>query len=919
MKKIFIVFLVCCTLGINTRTSLSQEEKEKVTVLVAPFVIQSQEPIGYLAQALPRMLISRLEAEENLTTVDETVVTATLRRLNISTLNEDTARRLGIETGANWVVIGRVSKSGDIISLNTWLIDPTGQKPTFSQSYQESSLKNLIDRMSNIARQLSVKVFNKVMVTEVRVQGNRLIEDAAILEQIKTKKDEVFSPETLNEDIRRIYNMGFFSDIKVDTTDEPLGKKVTFIVKENPEIVQIKIAGNKDIDATDIEKQIDIKPHTILNLNKVKSNAIKIKKFYEGKGYNNAVVDYRTEELSPEQSVLVFQIIEYHTMKIKKIELPGAKKIKAKNIKKVLETREKSILSFITNAGTFKEEALKVDCDRIRAYYYDYGYLDVKVGEPEVKHDEKWFYITIPIEEGEQYRLSEVKLGGDLIETKVPLEKQIKVTKGEVFSRQKIQTDITALTEAYGEYGYAFVDITPLTKINADNKTVELTYDIAKGDKVYFEKIKITGNTKTRDKVIRRELRIQEEELYNNKKLKRSRERVNNLGYFEEVKVNTKKGSAPNKMEVEVNVKEKPTGMISAGAGYSSVDNMVGIFQISQRNFLGKGLQAVLMAQLGGNSRYRLALTQPYLFDKDISAGFDIFRMDIEYEDFDSENQGLGLNFGFLPFGKDREEYNLSFQYKYSSVDISNLDRYATYDDEGNITKYVYNVDRDIYEAEQKSPIKVSSIISTLSRDTIDDRFYPMRGSINSLSLELAGLSGEKFAKAIIDSRWYFPFKWGTAFMTRGSVGYVRGYGGDEVPVFERFFLGGLDSLRGFKYRSVGPRGARETDPVEYINGIPVYLSGDAVVGGDKMALCNFEYLFPLIKAAKIRGLVFFDLGSSWGGPAADSSFDLRKSTGFGIRWNSPFGPLRVEWGLNLSPKHDEKRSQFEFSAGAGF
>ncbi|MCX8011706.1 MAG: hypothetical protein N3A64_00930, partial [Desulfobacterota bacterium] len=317
MKKIFIFLLVCILLT-GVRIAWGSDEREKVTVLVAPFGIQSEEPIGYLAQALPRMLISRLEAEENLTTVDETVVAATIRRLNISTLDEDTARRLGIETDANWVVIGKLTKSGNTITLNTSLIDSTGEKPVFSQSYEESSLKNLMDQMSNLARQLSFKIFNKVMVTEVTVQGNRLIEDAAILEQIKTKKNEVFSPEILKEDIRQIYNMGFFSDIKVDSTDEPLGKKVTFIVKENPEIVQIKIAGNKDVDATDIEKQIDIKPHTILNLNKVKSNVVKIKKFYEGKGYHNAVVDFRTEELTPEQSVLVFQIVEYHTMKIKK-------------------------------------------------------------------------------------------------------------------------------------------------------------------------------------------------------------------------------------------------------------------------------------------------------------------------------------------------------------------------------------------------------------------------------------------------------------------------------------------------------------------------------------------------------------------------------------------------------------------------
>ena len=928
MKKT-VIFIAVIFLVIGAHVSLRASEEKPVTVLVAPFHVQSQEPLDYLSQAVPHLLSSRLDAEEGIKTIDESVVAEALKRLKITTVDEKNARSLGMETGADWVILGTIIKVVDSITLDTKLVGISADKPTLSESYQGNSLKRLIGGVGVLAKQIGNKILGKVMVVDIGVRGNRLIENAAILDQVKTKVGDVYSLEKLQEDIRTIYNLGFFSDIKVDSTDEPSGKKIIFVVKENPEIAQIKIAGNKEVEVSDIEKQIDIKPHTILDYNKAKANALKIKKFYEGKGYHNALVEYKTEEMSPEQAALMFQIVEHHTMKIKKIKITGNKKLKDSAIKSVMESREKNLLSFVTQAGTFKEDALKVDRDRIIAYYYDFGYLDVKVGEPEVTHDEKWFYITIPVEEGDQYRLSDVKIGGDLIETKEPLEKQIKVVKGEVFSRQKIQTDIATLTDAYGEFGYAFVDIAPLTKINADSKTVDLTYDISKGKEVYFEKIKITGNTRTRDKVIRRELRIKEKDLYNNKKLKKSRERINNLGYFEDVKINTQKGSEPNKMDVEVNVKEKPTGMISAGAGYSSVDSIVGVFQVSQRNFLGRGLSATLMAQIGSNPRYRLALTDPYIFDKQISAGFDIFKMDVEYEDFDSSSQGLNLSFGFLPF-KDNEDVSLSFQYGYSSTDISDLYDYGVYDDEDNLKAIEYDIDRDIWEAKEDSPINVSSLTATLSRDTIDDRFYPMRGSSNALSLEVAGLTGEKFTKAIIDSRWYFPFKWATAFSVHGSAGWAKGYGGDDVPVFQRFFLGGLDSLRGFEDRQVGPKGKTTDDPIEYrwidTDGdgvddayVPVYLTGDATTGGEKMAFCQFEYLFPLIKAAKIRGLVFFDAGSAWGGPGKNASFDLRTDVGFGIRWNSPFGPLRVDWGLNLSPKDDEKGSNFGFSAGAGF
>jgi len=938
MKKI-VIFIAVIFLVTGAHVSLWASEERVVTVLVAPFQVQSQEPLGYVTQAFPHLLASRLDAEEGIKTIDESVVLGALKKLKINTLDEKNARTVGMETGADWVIFGTIIKINDSITLDATLVGISGNKPTLSESYQENSLKRVIDGVGVLAKRVSNKILGKVIVVDISVKGNRMLEDAAILDQVKTKVGDVYSPEKIQADIRAIYNMGFFNDIKIDSTDEPSGKKIIFVVKENPEIAKIKITGNKDISASDIEKEIDIKPHTVLDYNKAKANALKIKKFYEGKSYNNTLVEYKTEEVGPEQTALVFQIVEHHTMKIKKVKITGNKKLKADDIKSVMETREKNLLSFIFNTGVFKEDALKVDHDRIVAYYYDFGYLDVKVGEPEVTHDEKWFYITIPIEEGEQYRLSDVKIGGEVVETKPPLQKQITTIKGEVFSRQKVQKDISAITDAYGEFGYAFVDITPLTKINADNKTVDLTYDISKGKKIYFEKIKITGNTKTRDKVIRRELRIKEADLYNNKKLKKSKERLNNLGYFDEVKINTQKGSEPNKMNVDVNVKEKSTGMISAGAGYSSTESIMGMFQISQRNFLGMGLQATAMAQVGHYPAYRLALTQPYLFDKEISVGFDIFMMDQYYEYFTAQNTGLTLSLGFLPF-KDNENVNLSFQYGYSQSKIKDIDSYVDlnrYPPTGVPVPpgytppgaYVYQVDSDIYEAKQAGAVDVSALTAVLSENTIDDRFYPMHGSSNSISLSIAGLTGEKFVKGIADSRWYFPFKWGTAFSVHGSAGFVEAYGGDEVPVFQRFFLGGLDSLRGMKDHEVGPQGQKNwlTNVFENYNDgttnrlLPVYLNGDATVGGDKMAFCQFEYLFPLIPQAKIRGVVFSDLGDAWGGTWAKTgrNFDLREDVGIGIRWNSPFGPLRVDWGLNLSPKNGESGSNFGFSAGAGF
>lgn len=862
-------------------------------VMVPPFRIHSDEPLDYIENSLPRMLASRLDADPEIKTVDEAVVFETLSSLGVKEIDENSARQVGRLAGADWVILGTVTKIGKSISFDARIVDIATGRPTVSVYAQEETVKRLIDGVGLLAQRISHRISGKTLITDIAIRGNRLIEDAAILYQIKTRVGDVFSMEKIQDDIRNIYDMGYFNDIQVESIDEPFGKQITFIVKENPEIVEIRIAGNKEVQTSDIQDELDIRIHTILDYNKAKDNASKIKAFYKGKGYYNVLTDYTVQEVGPDRAALTFQIVEHHPMKIKTITITGNDHLKSKKIKRIMETREKNILSFITNSGTFKDEALQHDLERIRAFYYDHGYLDIKVGKPEVTNDEKWIYIAIPVEEGEQYRIESVSVAGDLVEPEEALMKHVRVAKDELFSRKKIHDDIMALTDVYGDYGYAFTDISPLTNINADDKTVGITYDIAQGERVFFEKISIAGNTKTRDKVVRREMRVKEEDLYNNKKLAKSRERINNLGFFEDVKINTTKGSAPDKMNLDVVVKEKPTGMISAGAGYSSVDNLVGMFQISQNNFLGKGLQITLMAQVGSNSRYRLGLTEPYLFDKEISAGFDIFSLDIEYEDFDSDNQGLELSFGFLPYGL--EDYTLGFSYNFSDVEISNV--------------WEQEADLELIEAAEDSPIKTSSITSILTRETINDRFYPMRGSQNSISLEFAGgpLGGENFIKAIADSKWFFPFKWETAFMARGSIGYAWDYGGDDLPVFERFFLGGLDSLRGFDYRSVGPKGTR-----------PDGRKGDDVIGGNKMMLFNFEYLFPIIKAAKIRGLVFFDMGNAW---EKDDffDFDLRKSVGWGVRWNSPFGPLRVEWGLNLSPKDDEESSKFEFSVGSGF
>ena len=292
-------------------------------VMVAPFQIHSHESLDYLSKALPHMLSSRLEADVRIKTLDESMVSDAMAKLGINTLNEESARQIGREAKADWVVLGTITKIGQSISLDTKIVDISTDKPTVSVFYQDNTLKGLIDGVGMLAKRISNKFFGEVIITNISIQGNRLIGDDAILYQIKTKAGDVFSMKKIQEDIQNIYNMGYFNDIKVDSIDEPLGKKITFIVKENPEITEIRITGNKEVETSDIQEEIDIKLHTILDYNKAKDNALKIKRFYQGKGYYNALVDYKVQDVGPDKAIVFFQIIEHHPMKIKKITLSG--------------------------------------------------------------------------------------------------------------------------------------------------------------------------------------------------------------------------------------------------------------------------------------------------------------------------------------------------------------------------------------------------------------------------------------------------------------------------------------------------------------------------------------------------------------------------------------------------------------------
>lgn len=838
------------------------------------------------------MLLTRMEQDQEITTIAKPSLKEVLSQEK-GEMDERLARELGAQVGADFSVLGSLTKIGSGASLDAIIIDTQGTKDNTHVFVQCESMDRVTAKISLLARHLDLKILGKELLTKITIKGNRYIEEDAIKLALKSKEGNIYSPSVLQEDLKQVYEMGYFSDVQIYGEDSPEGKKVTFTVVERPVVSQIQVQGNKHIKTPEIQKALDIKLGRVLDQNQVRKDVKSIRKLYLDKGYLNAKVDSKLTPSSRGETSVDFYIRENEISKIKKISFSGNEYIEGKKLKKIMETREKNLLSFITNAGIFKEEAFQKDLDRIIAFYYNEGHIKAKVGNPTVTHEGKNIYLTIPIEEGEPFKIGEVELSGDLIVPRETLFKDLKTVKGEGFRSNYLNEDMVGLSEFYSDRGYANVDITPLTNINDEEKTVAVNYEITKGEKIFFERINITGNNRTRDKVIRRELKVSEGDLYSSSKIKRSKQQLDDLGFFKKTNLTTTKAGVPNKVILNVEVEEKPTGSLSFGAGYSSVDSLVGLVQLSQDNFLGKGQKLDLRCQLGGTNRFMFSFTEPWLFDTRWKAGADLFNMERWYEDFDSESMGGSIRLGH-PIG---EFTRVDFGYEYEEVDISDVD---------------YDASLEIREQEGTST--TGAVTAGITRSTLDNRFTPRTGIITHFTTKFAGLGGDNnFVTFIGSFGKYFPLPWDSAFMFRGTIGYSVGYGGEDVPIFEKFFLGGLDSLRGFEERSVGPK-ERRGDQYFFIDD----RDDEDVVGGEKELFFNFEYIFPLLKETGIRGVVFFDAGNAYRKSESYLS-DIRTSAGFGIRWQSPFGPLRLEFGINLDPEDDEDTSEFHFTMGSMF
>lgn len=738
------------------------------------------------------------------------------------------------------------------------------------------------------------------------IAGNKKIEADAIRAKLVSREGSAYSADQIRQDIQELFNTGFFYNVVVDRS-EGSNITVTYTVIEKPSIAEIEFDGNDELEDEELRETAAIKPYEILNQGKIREATEKIEKLYEDKGFFLARVTPKTTPAEEGNVKLTFEIRENDKVRVKRISFIGNKKMPSGKLKGFMATQEGGFFSFVSGSGAYKQEAFDRDVQMLNLVYFNEGYVQVKVDRPQVyvTPDKKGIYISIRVEEGEQFKVGSVDFTGDLLFSRDELFETTQIEEQDLFKYQVLQEDLKALQAKYGDLGYAYANPIPRTRIREADREVDITFEIDKGHKVYIGKITAVGNTKTRDKVLRRELRIVEGELYNETRKRESIENVKRLGYFEEVNFNTKTPKGRNDlMDIDIVVKERNTGTIQVGAGYSNFNGFVFNGQVNQINFLGKGQKLGVSIDLSKRqSLYKFSFTEPYFMDTEWSTGIDLYRSSRILTEYEETKTGAALRIGhpLAPY----------------------LDGFIRYKlDETELEIDPAEGDPELFPVETANGT-TSSVTFTLEYDKRDDRFAPTKGIFSSVSLEYAGIGGSKdYTKGFGTFRYYKKLFMELVWRNNLTYGFISSNDSSKPPPFnELFLLGGANSLRGFDWFTVG---RRKFSRKIYDQALPGRTHEEAMnlamrpYGGTQQFYYNLEFQFPLITEAGIKGVVFYDIGD-----ANDSLVltDFRQDVGFGFRWFSPIGPLRFEWGFPLErkSKYDEEGVNFEFAIGAPF
>ena len=738
-------------------------------------------------------------------------------------------------------------------------------------------------------------------VTAIEVKGNSSIGTNTVLSKLKTRIGSPYNDNVISDDIKRLYGLGFFSDIKIDTEKYGEGVKVIISVVERPVIERITFSGAKRIGMNDekLKETLKSKETQYLDYTDLTDDVTSLKKLYEKKGFSQVQIEHAVNiDPKTNKAKIQFKISEGKKKQIKMIYVEGNERFSDARILKLIKTKR----AWLFNSGVLKEDVLDEDVGRVKDFYQRQGYMDVTV-EKELKTDPagRYWFISFKITEGKKYMVGGVSIQGNKDIAEKDIRAKIKESlPGRVFSQEALKDDVMAIQGIYFDRGYIAAKVLDTTSLNSATGNIDVVLSIEENEIYYVDKVQIRGNIKTRDVVIRRELRIRPGDRFDGDKLRRSKERLQNLGFFDEVSYDTEESDAPNKKNLVVDVKESKTGAFSFGGGYSSVDQLVGFIEIEQKNFdwlnwpyfTGAGQDLKLRATVGSISKaYDLSFTEPWLFDYPVSAGFDLYK---HTHDRDS-NVGYGYNEdvtgGDIRLGKELSEYvKGDITYRHDTIKISDVDATATQD----------------LKDEEGTNVE-SSVEMGLTYDSRDNVFDPTRGDVLGGSVQYTGgpLGGDRdFWKYYGNASHYFSIG-KSVIEIRGRAGLADPFGDTlKVPIDSRLFAGGAYTVRGYRERKIGPVDAVTGDPL----------------GGLSMLVGNIEYTYPLASFFKLA--TFYDVGNVWAKAGDIGSGGYKSGTGVGMRLKTPIGPILLDYGIPLNKESGETsrgKGRFHFSMSHGF
>ncbi len=911
-----MVLLTLCLVVLQAGESLAAPQGKRVLVL--PFQAVAGPEMPNATSTIPEQIISALKAK-NFEVVPMTQSLNLLRSSQTPTIDLARARAMGQEAAADLVIYGSFNQLGEGFTLETRLV-PVHEGSPLPVGFERNSLvalnectQAIANRAQDVLKTQSPVAEPKAQSTigvqdfvpmgkmnpalggiqDIQIRGMNVMDPDTVLMRLTIRKGDTPDANAINEEVKRVWEMGYFSDVQASME----GRTLVFTVVEKPRIDKIRVEGCDDLDEDDILGAMGTKTGTVLNEQMIADDMQKIAELYHKEGYYLAKVDYHLENRpSAKGAVLIVNVKEGNKLYIKEVNVEGLKEINRGDLDKYMALKPRGLFSFFTGTGVLKDEYLERDTNAIAAYGLNEGFVDIQVSAPEVSYKDDGIYVNFTVHEGPQYNVRSVSFSGDVIDNDEAMAEIVEMDsvaeKHDHFSISVMQEDSKKLTEYYTTFGYAFAEVdTRVNKADDGSSQVDIEYFITKKQRVFIRRLTVEGNVKTRDNVILREMRLGDGDMYDGAKLRRSTERLNRLRYFSAVETELVPTGNDDEVDLKVKVKESNTGALMGGIGYSTYYDVGVTASIMERNLFGRGY----WLQLQGFFSWRissgvLSFTNPRLYDTDLSVGNDLYYTRQYWDNFKKETVGDTVRVAY-PIGE------------YTTVGAAyRLERYYLSDVYEGASPYI---------RKYKGINWTSALSARITRDTTDSRERPTKGTITRLWSEYGGniLGGtDNFFKIVGDWQGFASITPEHTFHVRTRLGAIFENSEDEIPVFERFWVGGMDTIRGYSYSDLSPRD---------------YKYNNDQIGGDRMGVLNLEYIWMFQKDMGLALVPFFDAGFNIDSKTMAQDFDKywAASAGLELRWRSPMGDLRIAYGIPLVQDYDAEmeNGRLEFSMGQFF